>query len=140
MNRVEYYPQGYPGLDWMAVGDDLDGVVLATSDAGVAIARATDPRTVLVVNPDEWADLRYAIKRGLFDHLLGDRLLCADPTPRPPVVPGERVYVVVVDREGTRLADATLYGEQREDAAGLGARVAELLRRGAYEAVPGAPR
>ncbi|WP_157852043.1 hypothetical protein [Kitasatospora sp. NRRL B-11411] len=83
MHPVEYYPHGLPGLDWHAVSDDLDGLVLAASRHGVAIARATDPRKVLVVDPDEWADLRHAIKRGDCDHLLGDRLLCADPTPRP---------------------------------------------------------
>ncbi|BAJ28876.1 MULTISPECIES: hypothetical protein [Kitasatospora] len=80
MTPVEYYPHGLPGLDWHAVGDDPDGVVLASSRHGVAIARATDPRKVLFVNPDEWADLRHAIKQGHCDHLLGDRLLCADPT------------------------------------------------------------
>ncbi|MFJ5880950.1 hypothetical protein [Kitasatospora cineracea] len=83
MHPVEYYPHGLPGLDWHAVSDDLDGLLLAASRHGVAIARATDPRKVLFVDPDEWADLRHAIKRGDCDHLLGDRLLCADPTPRP---------------------------------------------------------
>ncbi|GAA2086469.1 hypothetical protein GCM10009759_07210 [Kitasatospora saccharophila] len=81
LTPVEYYPDGRLGLDWRAVSDDLDGVVLAQSYDGVAIARATDRRTVLVVNPDEWADLRDAIKRGRCDHLLGDRLLCAEPGP-----------------------------------------------------------
>ncbi|MFJ4678693.1 MULTISPECIES: hypothetical protein [unclassified Kitasatospora] len=87
MHPVEYYPDGHPGLDWHAVSDDLDGVVLAESPRGVALARATDRRRVLFFSPDEWADLRHAIKQGRCDHLLGDRLLCADPTPLPPDPP-----------------------------------------------------
>ncbi|WP_033213378.1 hypothetical protein [Kitasatospora phosalacinea] len=90
MIPVEYYPEGLPGLDWHAVGDDEDGVVVATSYRGVALARATDRNTVLFLNPDEWADLRDAVKQGHCDHLLGDRTLCADPDPRNPMPPGAR--------------------------------------------------
>ncbi|QKW19908.1 hypothetical protein HUT16_13320 [Kitasatospora sp. NA04385] len=129
MIPVEYYPKGHPGLDWHAVGDDLDGVVLASSPRGVAVARATDPRTVLYLNPDEWADLRDAIKQGHCDHLLGDRTLCADPTPRDLRLPGERVYVVLVERTGAEPADP-------DDVA---ARLSDLLRRGAYRTVPALP-
>ncbi|MFE1320308.1 hypothetical protein [Kitasatospora phosalacinea] len=126
---MEYYPEGHLGLDWHAVSEDLDGVVLASSPRGVAIARATDPRRVLFLDPDEWADLRDAVKQGHCDHLLGDRALCADPAPRNLPLPGDRVYVVLADRTGPGAADPAAFA----------ARLAELLRRGAYETLPAAP-
>ncbi|MGW4381189.1 hypothetical protein [Kitasatospora sp. NPDC004531] len=76
---VEYYPEGRPGLPWHAVGEDPDGLLLAETADGVALALATDQSQVLMIPPDEWADLCDAAKAGRFDELLGGRALCADP-------------------------------------------------------------
>ncbi|KDN81731.1 hypothetical protein [Kitasatospora cheerisanensis] len=79
MTPVEYYPHGHAGLPWHAVGEDPDGLLVAETGDGVALALATDPRKVFVLPPDEWADLCEAAKAGRFDQLLGGGALCADP-------------------------------------------------------------
>ncbi|MFG2692439.1 hypothetical protein [Kitasatospora sp. NPDC048407] len=79
MEPVEYYPHGHPGLAWQAVGEDPDGLLVAETGDGVALALATDPRKIFVLPPDEWADLCDAAKAGHFDGLLGGRALCSDP-------------------------------------------------------------
>ncbi|MFD8481209.1 hypothetical protein [Kitasatospora sp. NPDC059673] len=79
MSLIEFYPAGFLGLDWKAASEDVEGVLLAETGDGVAIARATDPRKVLVLDPDEWDDLLRAAKSGWFDGFLGGGVLCKSP-------------------------------------------------------------
>ncbi|WP_100837169.1 hypothetical protein [Kitasatospora fiedleri] len=92
MKLVDHYSADHPTLLWYAVGEDSQGLLLAQSSDGVFLTLAADRRRrLLVLPPDEWADLCDAVKTGRLDGVLGGRVLCADPNrPLNPVPAAHR--------------------------------------------------
>ncbi|MEV7212000.1 hypothetical protein AB0O31_02745 [Kitasatospora cineracea] len=87
MRLVDHYSADHPALLWYAVGRNPRSLLLAESSDGVLLTVAADRRRrVLLLTPDEWADLCDAVRAGALDGVLGGRALCTDP--HRPLDPG----------------------------------------------------